>query len=229
MNNHNHRPATVRDAMRAPFVSVEETATPRRILAGMDRAGVDELPVVGDDGGFRAMVERRAVERRLYDRGQEDVTAAEVAEEPVARAAPEEPIEDAADKMLAAELAVLPVVSTSGRIEGLLALDDLRQEPELLEAVVDRRHRRAVTAEAGFAKVMIGCGLAAVMLGLALFTLWVSGPSYGLPTWVAWVDGIAALLAFIGAVLTFLPGLYSVPIWSVAGIGLCFAAANGHA
>src|SRR4051794_30355482 len=108
MNSHIHRPATVRDAMRASFVSVDETATPRRILAGMDRVGVDELPVVGQDGVFRAMVERRAVQRHLYDHGEENGTAALMAEEAVARAAPGEPIDDAVARMLAADLTVLP-------------------------------------------------------------------------------------------------------------------------
>lgn len=224
------RPVRVKDAMRSVSASVVgEDATPRLILAVMDRAGVDELPVGARDGAMRGMVERRAVERRLYDRGQEEATAATIAEEPVARAHPEEAIEDAADKMLAADLAVLPVVSARGEIVGLLALDDLRQVPGLVDTAVDRRHRRAVSAEAGFAKVMIGASVASLLIGVVLFAFWVSGPAYGLPTWIAWVDGIAALLAFVGAVLAWLPGLYSAPIWAVAGIGLLFASANAHA
>jgi CBS domain-containing protein len=220
----------VKDAMRSVSASVVgEDATPRLILAAMDGAGVDELPVASRDGAMRGMVERRAVERRLYDRGQEETAAAEMVEEPVAHATPEDLIEHAADEMLAAELAVLPVVSADGQIEGLLVLDDIRDVPELLEAVEDRRHRRAAAAEAGFRNVMIGCSVASLLLGMVLFAFWVSGPAYGLPNWIAWVNGIAALLAFVGAVLAWLPGLYSVPIWAVAGFGVGFAAASAHA
>jgi hypothetical protein len=216
--------------MRSVSASVVgEDAPPRLILAAMDRAGVDELPVAAPDGAMRGMVDRRPVERLLYDRGEEEASAVAILEEPVARAAPEDRLEDAADKMLAAGLAVLPVVSADGHVEGLLVLDDLRTVPELLETVGDRRHQRAATAEAGFKKVMMGCSLASALVGIALFALWMSGPWYGLPSWVAWADGIAALAAFVGAVLATLPGLYSVPIWAAAGIGLCFAAATGHA
>src|SRR3954464_3668963 len=191
------RPATVRDAMRASFVSVEETATPRRILAGMDTAGVDELPVVGDDGAFRAMVERRAVQRHLYDRGEENATAAAMAEDAIARAKPGEPIDDAIARMLAADLTVLPVVSTEGRLEGLLVLDDVRRVPDLVEAVDEDRRERAVVAEAGVTRVHTMCSLASAGLGMALLALWIEGPAYGLPVWVSWVDALAALLAFV--------------------------------
>src|SRR5262247_1598934 len=89
-----HRPVTVADAMRPSAASVNEAATPRGILAAMDRAGLDELPVVAGQGVFRGMVDRRGVERRLYDRGDEASTAAMIAEAPAARATREEPIED---------------------------------------------------------------------------------------------------------------------------------------
>ncbi|HEY7372514.1 MAG TPA: CBS domain-containing protein [Polyangia bacterium] len=215
--------------MRSVSASVVgEDATPRLILAAMDRAGVDELPVASRDGVMRGMVERRAVERRLYDRGEDETPAAAIAAQPIARVMPDDLIERAADEMLADELAVLPVVSAHGQIEGLLVLDDIREVPELLEAVDDRRHRRAAVAEAGFRNVMIGCSVASVLLGMVLFAFWVSGPAYGLPNWIAWVDGLAALLAFLGAVLAWLPGLYSVPIWAIAGFGVCFAAASAH-
>src|SRR6185295_4238329 len=88
-----HRPANVRDAMRSASVAINENATPRDVLAAMDRAGVDELPIVSDRGEFRAMVERRVVERNLYDRGDERVAAGTIAEEPIASTNPEEPIE----------------------------------------------------------------------------------------------------------------------------------------
>src|SRR5262245_49988524 len=83
----------------------------------------------------RCAVERRAVERRMYDRREELATAAEIAEPAAASATPGEPIEDAVDKMLAAEIPVLPVVSSDNRLEGLLVLDDLRHVPELVEGV----------------------------------------------------------------------------------------------
>ena len=185
MNSHNHRPATVRDAMRASFVSVEETASPRRILAGMDRAGVDELPVVADDGGFRAMVERRAVERHLYDRGEEDGTAAMMAEEAIAHAAPGEPIDDAIARMLAAELTVLPVVSVEGRLEGLLVLKDVRRVPNLVETVDVHQREHAEVVAAGATRMLTVCSLVSAALGMVLLALWIEGPGYGLPVWVS--------------------------------------------
>jgi CBS domain-containing protein len=228
MNGHNHRPATVRDAMRASFVSVEEAATTRRILAGMDEAGVDELPIVGDDGAFRAMVERRAVQRHLYDRGEENATAAMMAEEAIASAKPGEPVDDAIARMLAADLTVLPVVSGQGRLEGLLVLDDVKRVPDLVEAVDEGRREHAEVAEAGVTRLLTVCSLGSAALGMVLLALWIEGPAYGLPVWVSWVDAIAALLAFVGAVAVSSGEMFSVPLWVVAGIGLCFAAAVGH-
>jgi len=224
----NHRPASAKEAMRPASVGVRETATTRLIRAVMEDAHVDELPVVADDGGFRGMVERRAVERRLYDRGDEDATAAMIAENAVARATPDEPIENAVEKMLAADLGVLPVVSAHGRLEGLLVLDDLRRVPDLVEAVQEGRHERVELSEAGETKVIVACALASAFLGLVAFALWIEGPGYGLPRWVAWADGIAALLGFIGAVTATSREMISIPLWAVAGVGLCFAAAVGH-
>ena len=224
-----HRPTRVANAMRGSSVSVDEDATPRPILAAMDHAGVDELPVVTDAGAFRGMVERRAVERRLYDRDDVDATAAAIAEEAVTRATSEEPIERAVDAMLAADLAVLPVVSTGGQLDGLLVREDLKEFPGLLEAVGEDRRLRALAAEAGPSKLILGCSLASVVLGLALFALWIQGPANGLPRWVAWVDGVAAALAFVGAVTAFSREMISIPVWAIAGIGLCFSAATGHA
>ena len=223
------RPLTVRDAMRASFVSVEEGASPRRILAGMERARIDELPVVGEDGAFRAMVERRAVERHLFDRGEEDTTAALIAEDAVARALPDELIDHAVEKMLAANLAVVPVVSTQGRLEGVLVLEDLRRVPDLVETVGEGRRHRAEDAELNASKIVIGCSLVSAALGVILFALWVEGPAYGLPTWVSWVDAIAALLALVGAVAATSREMFSIPLWAICGVGLCFAAATGHA
>src|SRR5262249_30008288 len=80
------RPLTVRDAMRASsasVASVKETTTTRHILMALDRADVDELPIVADDGSFRGIIVRRDVERRLYDRGEELATAAMISEQPV--------------------------------------------------------------------------------------------------------------------------------------------------
>ena len=50
-----------------------------------------------------------------------------------------------------------------------------------------------------------------------------------LPRWIGWVDGIAAALAFIGAVMAFGREYFSVPVWAVAGLGLCFSASIGYA
>src|SRR6478609_7051278 len=166
--SHSHKPLTVRDAMRAPFVSVEETATPHRILAGMDRAGVDELPVVGDDGAFRAMVERRAVERYLYDRGEEDATAAMIAEEAIAHAAPGEPIDDAVARMLAADLTVLPVVSVEGQLEGLLVLKDVRRVPDLVETVDVHQREHVEVVAVGATRMLTVCSLVSAALEMVL-------------------------------------------------------------
>ena len=223
------RPATVGDAMRSSSVSVSEDATPRRILAEMDGAGVDELPVVGADGSFRGMIERRAVERRLYDRGDAEAPAAALDEAAVARANPGEPIEAALDRMMAVDLDVLPVVSVGGRLEGLLVIDDLRRVPNLVEGVAAARRQREVAAGADTAEVVAACGLVSAGLGVLLFVLWVMGPGYGLPTWVAWVDALAAALAFIGAGAAFSREMISVPLWAVTGVGLAFAASFGRA
>ena len=72
----NQRPVRVADAMRSSAFSVDENVPARNILAAMESAHVDELPVVAPDGLFRAMVDRRVVERqqplrpvRLVSRG----------------------------------------------------------------------------------------------------------------------------------------------------------------
>jgi CBS domain-containing protein len=223
-----HRPVRVKEAMRAAFVSVEEGATPRRVLAGMDRAGIDELPVVGADGAFLSMVERRAVERHLYDRGEEDVAAATIAEDAIGRASPDESIDAAVNRMRASELNVLPVVSARGRLEGVLVLDDLRRVPDLVEKVDYDRHEHEVAAEAGVSRVMAGCSLAAAAMGVVLLALWIQGPVWGLPRWVAWVDALAGALAFIGAAAATSRGLISIPMWAAAGVGLCFTASVAH-
>ena len=228
------RPTRVASAMRASSVSVDEDATPRLILAAMDHAGVDELPVVTDGGVFRGMVERHTVARRIYDRGDVDATAAAIAEEAVARATPEEPIERAVDAMLEADLDVMPVVSANGgdrdgQLEGLLVREDLKEVPGLLEVVGEDRRQRALAAEAGPSRVVLACSLASVVLGLVLFAMWIQGPANGLPRWVAWVDGFAAALAFVGAVTAFSREMISIPVWAIAGLGLCFSAATAHA
>jgi CBS-domain-containing membrane protein len=215
--------------MRASSVSVDEDATPRPILAAMDHTGVDELPVVTVAGAFKGMVERRAVERRFYDRGELDAKAGAIAEDAVARATPEEPIERAVDTMLEGDLQVMPVVSTGGALEGLLVREDLKEVPGLLETVAEDRRLRALAAEAGPSKLILACSLGSVVLGLVLFAMWIQGPANGLPGWVAWVDGIVAALAFIGAVTAFSREMLSVPIWAIAGLGLCFGAATAHA
>jgi len=226
-----HRPARVGEAMRGSSVSVKEDATLRQMLASMEASGLDELPIVGDDGAFKGMVERRAVERNLYDQqGDADATAAMISEAPpVASAAPEDAIEDAVDTMLAADLDVLPVVSPGGQLAGLLVREDLHNVPGLLEVVGEGRREREVVAEAGPFRVTLICSLAATALGLVLFGFWVQGPPNGLPRWIGWVDAIAAALAFIGAVMAFGRENFSVPVWAIAGLGLCFAASIGYA
>jgi CBS domain-containing protein len=233
------RPVLVRDAMRPASLSVDETATPRRVIAEMDSSGVAELPVVARDGALRGMAVRRDVERRLYDRGDELARAATIAEEPVARATPDDPIEVAVDRMLEDELEVLPVLSTAssstsaappaGRLEGVLVMDDLRRVPGLVDAVDAGRRRRALAAGAGAGKVVAACGLISAALGLALFAMWLDGPWYGLPRWVSWVDAIVAGLAFVGAVTASAREMISIPVWAICAFGLFFAASMSHA
>jgi len=216
--------------MRSSSVSVNEAASPRRILALMEQAGLDELPVAADDGALRAMVDRRAVERRLYDRHDELETAAAIGEAAVARAAPEETIEDALDRMLAADLGVLPVVSSQGRLEGLLVFDDVRRRvPNLVEGLEAATRQRALTAGAGAAKVANAFGLVSAVLGVFLAVLWIQGPTYGLPGWVSWVDALAAALAFIAAGAVSSREMISIPLWGIAGVGLMFMAGVAHA
>jgi len=224
----NDRPVKVADAMRPASASVNEDATPPRIFAAMDSEDVDELPVVAPDGVFRAMIARRTVERRVYDAGQEEARAATIGEDVVARTRPDAAIEGAIDMMLADDLSVMPVVGSEDRLAGVLVLDDLRRVPDLVESVIERRRLREVSEEAGVTKVMIGCSLLSAFLGLLLFALWIEGPVYGLPRWVAWVDGLAALLAFIGALSAGSREMFAVPLWTIAGVGLCFAAGVGH-
>jgi CBS domain-containing protein len=183
------------------------------------------------------MAVRRDVERRLYDRGDELARAGTIAEEPFARATPEEAIEVAVDRMLADELEVLPVMSASstaaaspaGRLEGVLVMDDLRQVPGLVDTVGDSRRRRAIAAGAGAGRVVAACGLISAALGLALFALWLDGPWYGLPRWVSWVDAIVAGLAFVAAVTASAREMISIPVWAISAFGLFFAASMSHA
>jgi len=223
------RPARVADAMRSSSVSVNEDAPVRHVLAQMVQAGLDELPVTADDGVLRGMVERRAVERRLYDRHDERATAGAIGEAAVARAAPDEAIEDALDRMLAAEIGVLPVVSSQGRLEGLLVFGDLRRVPSLVESVEESRRQRALAGGAGVAKVANACGLISAVLGVFLAVLWIQGPTYGLPRWVSWVDAVAAALVLIAAGAVSSREMISIPLWGIAGIGLMFMAGVAHA
>ena len=195
----------------------------------MEQAGLDELPVAANDGALRAMVERRAVERRLYDRHDERATAAAISEAAVARAAPEEAIEDALDRMMAADIGVLPVVSSQGRLEGLLVFGDLRRVPSLVESVEEARRQRALAAGAGVAKVANACALVSAVLGVFLAVLWIQGPVYGLPRWVSWVDAVAAALAFIAAGAVSSREMISIPLWGIAGFGLLFMAGVARA
>jgi CBS domain-containing protein len=224
----NQRPVKVADAMRPASASVNDDATPPRIFATMDSEGVDELPVVASDGVFRAMIARRTVERRVYDAGQAEDRAATIGEDVVARTRPDAPIDGAIDKMLDEDLSVMPVVGADDRLAGVLVLDDLRRVPDLVESVIERRRLREVTEEAGVTRVTIACSLLSAFVGLLLFALWIEGPFYGLPRWVAWVDGLAALLAFVGAVSASSREMFAVPLWTIAGVGLCFAAGVGH-
>ncbi len=223
------RPVRVADAMRSSSVSVNEDVPARRVLALMQETGLDELPVAADDGLLTAMVERRAVERRLYDRHDESATAAAIGEAAVARAAPDEAIEDALDRMLAADLDLLPVVSSQGRLEGLLVFDDLRRVPNLVEGVEEARRQRLLTAGAGGAKLTNALGLGSAVLGVFLAALWILGPVYGLPGWVSWVDALAAAMAFIAAGAVSSREMISIPLWALSGIGLMFMAGVAHA
>ena len=223
------RPARVADAMRSSSVSVNEDTPARHILAQMVRSGLDELPVAADDGTLRGMVERRAVERCLYDRHDELETAAVIGEAAVARAAPEDAIEDALDRMLAADLGVLPVVSSQGRLEGLLVFGDLRRVPNLVEGVEEARRQRELAAGAGVAKAASACALISAVVGVFLAVLWIQGPTYGLLRWVSWVDALAAAMAFIAAGAASSREMISIPLWAVAGLGLTFMAGTAHA
>jgi CBS domain-containing protein len=215
--------------MRSSSVSVNEGTPARLVLARMVQAGLDELPVVTDNGALRAMVERRAVERCLYDRHDELETAAAIGEAAVARAAPEDTLEDALDRMLAADLGVLPVVSSQGRLEGLLVFGDLRRVPNLVEGVEEARRQRELAAGAGVAKVAAACGVLSAVVGVFLAALWIQGPTYGLPRWVSWVDALAAAMAFIAAGAVSSREMISIPLWAVAGVGLTFMAGTAHA
>ena len=215
--------------MRSASLSVHEDAFPRHILARMEEAGLDELPVAADNGALTAMVERRAVERHLYGRHDALETAATIGQAAVARAAPEEEIEQALDRMLAADLGVLPVVSSQGRLEGVLVFDDLRGVPNLVEGAQEAMRQRALAAGAGVAKVASACALVSAVLGLFLAALWIQGPTYGLPRWVSWVDALAAALAFIAAGAVSSREMISIPLWAVAGVGLTFMAGVAHA
>ena len=195
----------------------------------MEQTGLDELPVAADDGTLSAVVERRAVERCLYGRHDETETAAAMGEAAVARAAPDEAIEDALDRMLTADLGSLPVVSSQGRLEGLLVYDNLRRVPNLVERVEDASRQRALAAGAGAAnrhRVRSGLGGGGCLPDRALE---LQGPVYGLPLWVSWVDALAALLAFIAAGAVSSREIISIPLWAAASVGLAFAAGVAHA
>jgi hypothetical protein len=100
--------------------------------------------------------------------------------------------------------------------------------PRLLEAVSDARRQRALAAGAGTARMTLLCGLVSAGLALVLFAMWVEGPTYGLPAWVSWANAVAALLASIGAVAAPASNLISIPLWSIAGVGLISTAGIAH-
>ena len=212
--------------MRASFVSVEETATPRRILAGMDRAGVDELPVVGDDGVFAHGRAARGPASSVRPRRRERDGRRDGRGGDRARAAGR-PIDDAIARMLAADLPFF----WSCRPRGGSRVCSCSTTSNGCRICRDRRRRSARARgrrRGGRPQVLTLCSLARRRWG------WSCSRSdrrarLGLPVWVSWVDALAALLAFIAAVAVSSEEMFSVPLWAAAGLGLLFAAGVGTA
>jgi hypothetical protein len=145
-----HRPANVRDAMRVR-VRGGRTKTRRRVtfLAAMDRAGVDELPIVSDRGEFRAMVERRVGrEENLYDRGDERGRAGRSRRSRSPARTPRSRSRTPSPDARAAERRRFRSFRAAAAWKACWLLDDVRHVPDLVEAV-DERSQREAADEAG--------------------------------------------------------------------------------
>ena len=128
--------AKVRETMTRDVVSVKPSATIIEVAQKMRDYGTGFIPVC-ENGKFRGMVRERDIITHIVATAQDPKS--ERATSVMHRTPTVSPGEDsiqAAKVMTSDNLRVLPVVAHSGRLLGLLSLDDLAQESLALAANV---------------------------------------------------------------------------------------------
>jgi len=127
----------VRDVMSAPPISVRPEGDPRAALGLCKSARIRRLPVVDAHGQVVGIVTRAMLEQFLAAAPPPSVlerqhAIVQVMHAPVATVAPDEPMEEAARRMVAHKIGSLPVVA-DGQLVGMITETDIfRQFVEIL-------------------------------------------------------------------------------------------------
>ncbi len=127
----------VRELMTKGVVTVDETATCHDVAQRMVRHKIRHVPVVGRDGRLRGIVTDRDLRHYLFDPGVlthigsvsvdtllKSVSVSRVMSTPVISVDVDEPLEEAARRMLEDKIGSLPVVE-NGRPVGIVTETDL--------------------------------------------------------------------------------------------------------
>jgi CBS domain-containing protein len=127
----------VRELMSKGVVTVDETATCHDVAQRMVRHKIRHVPVVGRDGRLRGIVTDRDLRHYLFDPGVlkhigsvsveallKSVPVSRVMSTPVVSVGVDEPLEQAARRMLEDKIGSLPVIE-NGRPVGIITETDL--------------------------------------------------------------------------------------------------------
>jgi len=196
---------TAGQLMRTGFPRVPAAEPLADALGDMDRARVDALPVLDPDGEMRGIVVKGDYPARWAPAAGSRLTAGEAAHAEVPWVTADEPIADVVEQMKAAGISTLPVLSARGQVEGLVVRDDLRAATRArAEHPAERLRTWLGLAADGLPFWLTGAAL-------ALLVVAVVGTTYGGPTWLAWVDAAAVLVALVAV-----PLVRSEPVAGVA-------------
>jgi CBS domain-containing protein len=178
--------------MRTDFRWLMETTPLTDVVDALDRERVDELPVLDPEGHVKGIVRRE-------DLGAHDESfpAGALARHDIAPASYDEPVAEVVAQMRAAHVSALPVISHAGYVEGIVVLDELARR----QARARARSRATEAIRHPLLALRDNFPVAAVGGSLALLALALLGITYGAPTWLSWVDAVAALLAGLAGAL----------------------------
>lgn len=147
----------VRELMTKGVVTVDETATCQDVAQRMVRHKIRHVPVVGRDGRLRGIVTDRDLRHYLFDPGVltyigsvsvdtllKSVSVSRVMSTPVVSGDVDEPLEEAARRMLEDKIGSLPVVENGRRVGIITETDLLRRIVNADAHCSERRSDRRV-------------------------------------------------------------------------------------